>query len=263
MNLQPCTPTELLAALRTHNSTAPRLTWYGPDAERVELSGRVLENWVAKTANYLVDELDAEPGTVVVVDMPLHWRSLVWLLAVWAVGATATVPEENSTEDLTNPSSPANPANPADIVATTNPAATQQRYSGLSPRPLVVAVALPALQMRWQGELPARTLDYSGEVRAHADVFFADDTPDPSAPAWRHGATTVRYDRLIGSENGTGQQSPLRQTPERILLEVREGWVAVLSAALKAWAAGGSVVLLDPTVEPTEKLRGSENITQG
>ena len=172
----------------------------------------------------------------------------------------ARLGELDSTEDQTNPSSP---AHPADIVATTNPAATQQRYSGLSPRPLVVAVALPALQMRWQGELPARTLDYSGEVRAHADVFFADDTPDPSAPAWRHGATTVRYDRLIGSENGTGQQSPLRQTPERILLEVREGWVAVLSAALKAWAAGGSVVLLDPTVEPTEKLRSSENITQG
>ena len=36
----------------------PRLTWYGPDAERVELSGKVLLNWVAKTANLLTDELD-------------------------------------------------------------------------------------------------------------------------------------------------------------------------------------------------------------
>ena len=75
----PRTPEDLLLAFRTHNATSPRLTWYGPDSERVELSGRVLENWVAKTANYLVDELDAEPGSAVAVDLPVHWRSLVWL----------------------------------------------------------------------------------------------------------------------------------------------------------------------------------------
>ena len=99
----------------------------------------MLENWVAKTANYLVDELDAEPGTVVDLDLPLHWRSLVWLLATWAVGATATV-------GVT--------ACPTDIVATTNPTAAQLRFDGASPSPLVVAVALPALQMRWMDDLP-------------------------------------------------------------------------------------------------------------
>src|SRR6478735_7253781 len=52
---------DLMGTLRSGNSTAPRLTWYGPDAERVELSGRVLDNWVAKTSNLLQDELDAEP----------------------------------------------------------------------------------------------------------------------------------------------------------------------------------------------------------
>ena len=53
----------LMSALRSGHSTSPRLTWYGPDSERVELSGRVLDNWVAKTSNLLQDELDAEPGT--------------------------------------------------------------------------------------------------------------------------------------------------------------------------------------------------------
>ncbi len=53
---------ELMTALRSGQSTSPRLTWYGPDAERVELSGRVLDNWVAKTSNLFQDELDAEPG---------------------------------------------------------------------------------------------------------------------------------------------------------------------------------------------------------
>ena len=244
MNLRSDTPTDLLATLRSHNATAPRLTWYGPDAERVEFSGRVLENWVAKTANYLVDELDAEPGTVVDLDLPLHWRSLVWLLATWAVGATATV-------GVT--------ACPTDIVATTNPTAAQLRFDGASPSPLVVAVALPALQMRWMDDLPARTLDYCGDVRAHADVFFADDTPAPSAIAWRHGTTAVRYDQLLAAED----QSASQQAPRRVLLQVSEGWAAVVPAALDAWAGGGSVVLLDTCVEPTEKLRSSENVSQG
>ena len=53
---------DLMTALRSGQSTSPRLTWYGPDSERVEFSGRVLDNWVAKTSNLLQDELDAEPG---------------------------------------------------------------------------------------------------------------------------------------------------------------------------------------------------------
>ncbi|MGN6441414.1 MAG: TIGR03089 family protein, partial [Arthrobacter sp.] len=72
---------DLMGSLRSGNSTAPRLTWYGPDGERVELSGRVLDNWVAKTSNLLQDELDAEPGMSLRLDMPAHWKSLVWALA--------------------------------------------------------------------------------------------------------------------------------------------------------------------------------------
>ena len=35
-----------------------------------ELSGRVLENWVAKTANLLVEELDAAPGSTIALRAP-------------------------------------------------------------------------------------------------------------------------------------------------------------------------------------------------
>lgn len=246
----PASPTELLHSFRTLNPTSPRLSWYGPDAERVEFSGRVLDNWVAKTANYLVDELDAEPGTVVALDVPLHWRSLVWLLATWAVGATAS----------TTPTRASAGAVP-DIVATTDPAGAHEQFAGAVPAPLIVAVALPALQMRWLGELPARTLDYSGDVRAHADEFFADDSPTPAHIAWQDGSAATSYERLLPDV----QQEPDNDTqaPQRVLLQVREGWDVVVPAALKIWAAGGSVVLLDTGVEPTDHLRSSENITLG
>src|SRR5690625_7671347 len=70
----------------TSGQSAPSLTWYGPDAERVELSGRVLANWVTKAANLLADEADVTPGALVQLDLPMHWRTAVWALAVWACG---------------------------------------------------------------------------------------------------------------------------------------------------------------------------------
>lgn len=247
MDLLPTTPAALFEAFRTLHPTSPRLSWYGTEGERVEFSGRVLENWVAKSANYLVDELDAEPGTTVAVDLPLHWRSLVWLLASWAVGATAVTGEPAATAFVI-----------ADIVATTDPVAVHEACRDTKPGPLVVAVALPALAMRWVGEMPPRTLDYCGDVRSHADVFFADDTPDASDTAWRHGESALSYEQLLAPATGVSASAP-----PRLLLQARDGWAAVVPAALQAWAAGGSVVLLGAGVDPSDALRSSEKVTAG
>src|SRR5690625_2572400 len=73
----------------------PALTWYGPDGERVELSQRVLANWVTKAINLLSDEADTAPGSAVGLDLPMHWRTLVWALAAWGCGATVTLPAED------------------------------------------------------------------------------------------------------------------------------------------------------------------------
>lgn len=260
MTAQPSSPNALLLAFRTMDPTSPRLSWYGPDSERVEFSGRVLENWVAKTANYLVDELDAEPGTVVALDLPLHWRSMVWLLAGWAVGATVrtgALPAGSGDPASGGPASGARasalPA--ADIIATTDPAAAHGLLAGVKPAPLVVAVALPALQMRWMGELPPRTLDYCGDVRSHADVFFPDDAPAEEDPAWQHDGTGTSFANLF--PHAAAEEA---KAPRRVLLEARKGWDAVVPQALAIWAAGGSVVLLGEGVEATEALRSSERV---
>lgn len=291
MNQSLNTPTQLLHALRTNNPTSPRLTWYGPDSERVEFSGRVLENWVAKTANYLVDELDAEPGTVIALDLPLHWRSLAWLLATWAVGATAATSSNTQTGTAAGAAGPgalvtgAQLISGTDIVATASPVQIHSLLTGAKGDPLVVAVALPALQMRWMGELPSRTLDYSGEVRSHADVFFADAEPEPSDIAWQHTALNngaaagtdvagtalsadidkTDYAHLLtgGAQLLSIPENQLPTGPQRVLLQAENGWAAVVPDALKIWAAGGSVVLLGDGVLVSETLRASENITLG
>jgi uncharacterized protein (TIGR03089 family) len=183
---------ELLAALRPDHS--PSLIWYGPAGERVELSGRVLDNWVAKTANLLVEELDAGPGTMVRLEMDPHWRGIVWALAGWQTGATV----------CTGGSSP------ADVVVTDD---ARNLAAGAWPaQALLVAVAPGALQLRWDGELPAGVLDYAAEVRAFADFFADAAAPDPDAAALEHPGGTISFGELLppASAGSTAAARPAR-----------------------------------------------------
>lgn len=88
-------PTLLLAdALRT-DPARPFVTYYDADGARVELSVATFDTWVAKTAGLLVDDLGVDPDEVVSVVLPAHWLGLVWVQAVWTVGArVALAPHE-------------------------------------------------------------------------------------------------------------------------------------------------------------------------
>lgn len=83
------TPAELLAAQLRRDPSRPLLTFYDDaTGERVELSVATTANWVAKTANFLVDEYGVDPGDAIGIALPLHWQTAVVILAAWEVGAT-------------------------------------------------------------------------------------------------------------------------------------------------------------------------------
>lgn len=146
----------MLAVLNGWEPTRPRLTWYGDDHERVELSGRVLTNWVVKAANLLTTELDAGHGSRVLLDLPAHWRLLVWALGTWATGA----------EVLTTAK-----AGASDAVVTSRPG----HWHGVQD---VVAVALPPLARAWPEPLPPGVVDGAAELMGQPDEpLFASSTP--------------------------------------------------------------------------------------
>ncbi|MGP0222699.1 MULTISPECIES: TIGR03089 family protein [unclassified Paenarthrobacter] len=224
---------DLMTALRSGHSTSPRLTWYGPDSERVELSGRVLDNWVAKTSNLLQDELDAEPGTSVRLDLPAHWKSFVWALAAWQLGMEVVF--DDTAADL--------------LVTDTPDGGAGGRYDA------VVAVPLAALAMRWPGELPAGVVDYAAEVRSHGDVFMAHNEPETGRGAVRSGAAHRHEELLDGFATA-------QDTGVRLLVKASEGLEAGLAAALGAWKQDGSVVLVHPDVPVTEHLLENERVSR-
>lgn len=207
-----------LLTLVTRNPGRPRLTWYGADGERVELSGAVLENWVNKTTNLLVEELDAGPGTRVLVDLPGHWRTVVWALAAWRCGACVVVGD-----------------GPADVVVTARPAA----HAGTTAP--VVAVALPALARRVD-DLPPGALDAASSVSTYGDAIGWVPGTDPSAPAWVTADAVVTHADLVPHATARAAVPDAR----RILREAADATVVL--DAVAALAADASLVLADPVL---------------
>lgn len=239
----------LLRALLTADPGRPRVTWYGPDGERTELSAKVLDNWVAKSANLLVDELDAGPGSAVLVDLPGHWRTLAWLLAVWATGAAAVLPAPPPTRAPETPAEPPTaPSLPAglhpDAVLTDRPhrwsdgtARGGTSFAGAS----VLAVALPALATRFPGDLPPGALDTASAVRGQGDVFVPVVRPVPADPALvTADGAVIRHGELL-AEAARGGRTPGGRAGVRLL--TGSGPDQVLTGWLPALMLGGSLVL--------------------
>ncbi|HUX70409.1 MAG TPA: TIGR03089 family protein [Cellulomonadaceae bacterium] len=242
--MPPTTCADLLRMLTTEPGR-PRITWYGDAGERVELSGAVLENWVTKTTNLLVEEFDVEPGTRVLLDLPPHWRSVVWALATWRSGACVVTPE-------------AAVGPPPELTVTDDPG----RHQGSDP---LVVVSLPALSRRYDGVLPSGAVDAASAVMTYGDVLGSVPAVDPDAPALVDGASAETHGDLFRL-SGTMPD----HAPRRALHEVEDRPLgASLRAVLEVLGAGGSVVLVsgesarglraDP--ERRRRLIASERVT--
>ena len=228
-------PTHVADLLRllTRDPGRPRLTWYGDDGERVELSGAVLENWVNKTTNLLVEEFDAGPGTQVVLDLPVHWRTVVWALAAWRVGTTVVLTPAD--DDAT----PGDGTTRPDVVVTTRP----DRWAGT--RAELVAVALPALARRFDGDLPAGAIDAASAVMTYGDRIGWAPAVEPGLEALSAPPSSWDHAHLV--DRAAGGRQLLSPTPPSGDGDNGDPATAsILRRVLATWAADGSVVLVSP-----------------
>lgn len=172
---------QVLGPLLRADPARPRITHYDDAAgSRVELSGATLSNWAAKTANWLRDELDVQPGDPVAVLLPPHWQTAGVLLGAWWCGATVV----NST------------AGAAVAVCGAD------RIGDAAGADELAALGLDALGMGVAG-LPPGVRDFASEVRVHGDTFApgaaGPDTDEvlASARAQATGLGLAADDRLL------------------------------------------------------------------
>ncbi len=225
--MTPTTAAQALRAILSSDPARPLITYLGPGGERTELSARTFENNVAKTANLLRDDADVSPDSRVVLLLPVHWQTAVWLGACAATGCVAWLAGD--------------PADQSSDVSVTGP----DRMD--APRaPLALATSLHPFGMPFAAPLPAGLLDAAVEVRAHGDVFapYAEvpgDSPWIVAGerAWTQAAA-LDDAAAVAAAAGLGPGG-------RLLCDVTTARDAVLAMLAVPLALGGSVVLLaDP-----------------
>lgn len=214
------TPAQVLADLLSEDPSRPAITFYedapGPaQGERIEVSRKVLSTWVAKAANALQEGLDVEPGSVVLLDLPVpHWRWVYWSLAVWSVGATLTLDRHEG----------------ADVLVTAEPDSPTAEDADE-----VIAVTMPGLSREFDGDLRSGVMDEAKELPSFGDGFTAWDEPEPEDPALIHEGERTAYEDLV--------PRPTWSPGCRVLVTATSPH-AFLLQVLHAFAAGGSVVLV-------------------
>ncbi|GAA4637070.1 TIGR03089 family protein [Actinoallomurus vinaceus] len=234
-------PVELLRRALAADPSRPLVTFYDDaTGERVELSVKTFDNWVAKTANLLVDGLGAVPSGRVVLALPGHWQTAVWLFACWSAGLTA-VPVGDG----------AIPGD-ADIVA----AGPSRLAEAADTAADVVGLSLHALGAPL-ADCPPGVTDYAVEVRAYGDRFPG-GVLDPDAPAVEFAGRTLTGSELMAEARALG-------TPESARVLTTVGFDTpqdLLRGLLGPLTSDGSVIICQNLDESSlERRIAVEHVT--
>jgi uncharacterized protein (TIGR03089 family) len=199
----------------------PLLTFYDDaTGERTELSGTTLANWVAKTANMLVDGYGYGPGDRAATLLPPHWQTAAVLLGCWSAGLEVSMIDARFA-DL--PSSAEAMSTPVEVVFTTarllydKPPAADRFVLGLAPM---------AMPLR---EVPDGFIDYVAEVRQYGDHFTPTAPTDVFQQEWVRGGLAIAESLEI-------------RPGDRVLIDAAE-MLHPIQWLLGPLAAGASIVL--------------------
>lgn len=244
--------TDWFAALAA--SPRPAVVDYATGGARVELSGRVLANWGAKTAN-LVDAEGHGPEATVLVDLPLDWMSLAMLLGLARAGVAVSFAElaagAAGGADGGTGSGAGNGADGtqragqhADLILTGTPGAWADH-----PADLWTVTADPDADAGSGPAVPAHAVDFITEVRMQADQCHL---PLPGGPEGLPGLVTPWVDLAAGEDEEDAAAHRL-SVRERGLVVAATGArldQAVASAAARMWDRGLPVVLVPEGAAP-------------
>jgi uncharacterized protein (TIGR03089 family) len=238
------TPADLLRAAAGPDPGRPFVTFYDDaSGERVELSYATFDNWVAKTANMIVEDLAARPGERVSLLLPTHWQTVVWYVACWTAGVVVAPGADPATADH--------------VVC--DPAGLDAALRCPGERVLVPMrpFGAPALQV------PAGVYDYAAEVPAYGDQFVPYAVVTDAMPALERDGVVLTGDQVVQAGAAAASRWGIAAA-DRVLaagdLGTAEGLLAGLLAPL---AAGASVVLcrnLDPAA--VDRRVATERVTR-
>ncbi|PKW12582.1 TIGR03089 family protein [Saccharopolyspora spinosa] len=226
----------LLGPLLASGAPKPLITHYDDaTGARIELSRATTANWAAKTANWLVDELDLEPGAPVLVALPAHWQTVGVLLGAWWCGA-------HITDD------------PQGAEVAFVPAADLDRGKGAH---TIAAVGLDALGAPMR-DLPGDVADYASDIRVHGDDFSPLSPVGGDDPA----LLELSVDELVAEARQRAES--LHIVRDDRVMSTLEWWLpgGVVDGFLAVLAAQASLVhCTNPDPQKLDQRRFDERIS--
>jgi uncharacterized protein (TIGR03089 family) len=226
---------QVLARRLADDPARPLVTFYDDDTdERTELSVATWANWVAKVSSLLVEDLDVEHGSRLLVDLRAHWLGTVVLGAAWACGIEVVWSGQ------------------ADAVVT-GPEGLPV-WGPEAGRIPVLATALQPLAGRFPDDVPPGVHDLGVEVWAQPDVYAAFPGPEDDDAAVE-GAS---HAELWGSAAAGDQLTD----GGRLLSEANPASPSGLASLTEPLARGGSLVLVaHASPERREQIAADERVT--
>ncbi|MBN6036656.1 TIGR03089 family protein [Amycolatopsis sp. 195334CR] len=205
------------ALLRPHLSSPakPLITHYDDaTGARVELSVTTLVNWASKTANWLVEEPEIEPGDPVAVALPAHWQTAGVLLGAWWCGAHVVADAAGAKVAFTGPDTTSSEAELTAVVS------LDPMGRGLSNAPGADAV------------------DFLSDARTAGDTYSPLFPVEPGAPALLSSTVeeALAQARSYADKDGISAGDRVLSTVEWSLSD------GVLRGLLAPLAAGASLV---------------------
>ena len=242
-------PDTILPLLQRSDAARPRITTYDDTdsptrGERIELSARVLSNWVAKAANALQEDYDIEPGSIVRLALPPHWRTAYWALAVWATGGCVSLDGDQR----------------ADVCVSDDAALLDEFIETSGAGAAAVLVTLAALARQADGEIHDGVMDEAAQLATYADQFEPWAEADDDDPALIVDGDTISYADLI---DWAGDDEAEALDHESRAHVSTYDTALFLKVILRAWAGDGSVVLSrgQPTADVLAERLATEGVT--
>lgn len=213
---------DLLAKILASDPTTPRLTVYDENTgTRLDFSGITLDNWAAKVANMLIEELDLAEDSLISIDLPPGWQAVAVALGALAAGIPVTLFDaatsdvvfiaedsaQDAAENAVESEAPGSGEYSGDVVIVTNdPFGRGVEETG--------------------GTLLPGAIDFGPTVR-----FYGDQFAQPT-----RSLADIVADIL--------PQSLYRFSPtSRVLVQGWSNWLDFVAKVLAPLAAGGSVVI--------------------
>ena len=233
----------MLNHLLNADAAAPRLTVYNESTgARMDFSAQTLENWVAKIANMLEEELELDDDSALLIDLPVTWQAAVIALGALAAGIEFDFANSSLADDDANAASQLQ----ADAVFTSpdkfdlySVGDVAASFDGSAPE-VVLDTDDPFGRgvVEAGGELPSGAIDFGPTVRFYGDDYFGQTTPLPELFPDAGSAS-----RLLS----TGWHD-------------KEGFTV---SVLHPLAAGGSAVVVSglTTAERLRQIADNENTT--